>query len=209
MTSLAYVGCVNVCLPCGHADTAVLYAEPTSQQSTHPALANESILLITENVDQEPSRSSSADLLDAFEFFHPSSREESRDESARISTLCSPTINIIGASTENLASDDEMNYVVQMPPVDADAADNGSHDVNNYQDDSELSCEDLVEIGGSLVREDTVDFDEIIARPSVSNAQTDVACSSVWVDTEDSGIGGEFRATFSVSIRCIYHSYYS
>lgn len=63
------------------------------------------------------------------------------------------------------------------------------------------SSESESDNGGKMVRDDTMDFDDIMCRPAAdSNISASKMSSEVWAGTDDSGIGVEFKATFSVSI---------
>lgn len=181
-------------------------------------------------------------MLDAFEFFNPSSSDQAdgSKSSARSTDeqrLASPKINIIAASTENLAAEDDLNYLESLNSTSplatnntgtsssatnntstvtaktitdnaADILDLGPVDsLTQWADERELhidtstSSESESDREGKFARDDSVDFDDIISRPSADkNNSTNIMSSDVWGGTEDSGIGVEFKATFSVSI---------
>lgn len=182
-----------------------------------PPVPELTTMCVTE-VDNHHSRSSSTDLLDAFEFFTPTNDDpdgQPVSASPKVGQkLASPQINIIAASTENLATEDDMSYldslassiepaatrsasnafdlVDDLDPLAQSAADNELHIATSSESESESE--------GKLVREDTMDFDEIMSRPvAKSNPNVGLSSSGVWGGTDDSGIGVEFKATFSVS----------
>lgn len=195
--------------------------------------------------DTFPSRSSSADLLDAFEFFNPATEPKKDNQQPKQSSpankafLTSPEIKIIAASNENLATnDDDLNYLDTLaskpsssPPnyqsTNKSAATISSNLIDDMDpfapstteetaasvvvlspdEDNELHIETSSESeaaesdnGGGLIRDESMDFDEIMHRPAAQDsiAATKMA-SEVWAGTDDSGIGVEFKATFSVS----------
>lgn len=95
-----------------------------------------------------------------------------------------------------------VNHVSDKDDTDNDLVasqtdDNELHIDTSSSSDSEPADSDN---GGRLVRDDSMDFDEIMHRPAAKDsiAATKMA-SEVWAGTGDSGIGVEFKATFSVS----------
>lgn len=171
-----------------------------------PAPNTDIVLRIIEDGEDLPSRSSSADLLDAFEFFDPKAIPN-HPPPPEPANLLSPTINIISASTENLASDDEMNFIVTVPTTTEKPANSivmdldpfGELQDNKEETETESDTDSTSESGSAKLVGDDMDFDEIMSRPPASVSGTKVqSASDVWQNTEDSGIGGEFRATFSV-----------
>lgn len=209
---------------------------------------------ITETMSAERegfhSRSSSADLLDAFEFFNPASDTPNTGSvsapdnkpSTHQTYLTSPEIKIIAASTENLASNEDdlsyldslanqpsstytvsstttshvpnMDLIDDMDPLSASR----THEESSEEEVELLATEDNElhidttsdsdeaesDNGGLLVRDESMDFDEILHRPvAADNIASTKQASEVWAGTDDSGIGVEFKATFSVSVGCL------
>lgn len=173
-----------------------------------------------EEADDEPSRSSSADLLDAFEFFNDAHTEAAEPESraaAPIGYLTSPKINIIAASNENLANTDDLDYLDSLANTSSHAeVDNEvvsidimseldplatvNHSEADSESESESSDSESEDNNTKLVRDDSMDFDEIMSRPVADcSIPPSKITNEVWAGTNDSGIGVEFKATFSVS----------
>ncbi|XP_067939918.1 uncharacterized protein [Watersipora subatra] len=155
------------------------------------------------------SHSSSVDHLDAFEFFTPETEEKADAHKLRQKqNLASPKINIIAASEENLAKIADLDYLESAG--ERSSCTNSTKEESNLFDllaEEEVVNELHIDTSSSsenenekpLTRDDTVDFDDIISRPSPEhNDSFHLASSEVWAGTQDSGIGVEFKATFSV-----------
>jgi len=145
------------------------------------------------------SRSSSTDQLDAFEFFTGAAPESDSVDNKGSSLQPSPQINIIAPSVENLATSDMLELDMCQPSTSKEA--DGGRDLDSVSSSSSESESDQPGpfSATSLGREDTLDFDEIMSRPVAKDISETKLSSEVWAGTDDSGIGVEFKATFSVS----------
>jgi len=178
-------------------------------QPAVPQLKLEEVTERSEEGFLDTSRSSSTDLLDAFSFFDPSAKPPATEPPSKMmnqNNLISPQINIIMASTENLTEEDDMSFfetqsqtvTTPAPRNDATANFDPLNSLSTEEESSESAEENEEDfINRPIKRDDTVDFDEILARPPAQDAVVDQP-SDVWQNCDDSGIGKEFRATFTV-----------